>query len=370
MSESETEKKKKIVKVFVSLNREIIKTELCCACGACVAYCDSQDFNVIKMENFIPQYKSNETKRNCTLCGICYSICPQTNTLEEELNESLMIEDGIGRITNLLVAKTTNDSIKGVGQDGGIVTTALEYLFDKDIIDAAIVSIYDKDLKPTPKIIFNKEDLIKSAGTRYSVSSQILPLKNLYRIPQDIQKEKEIHDIDQLKIAFVGTPCQAKAIRKMQYLNIKPAHVVKYIIGLFCFENFHYEKLYELLEKETNVKPSNMKRTFIDKKFFVHTDDNKEFEVVLKNLDPAVRKNCLNCEDFTAKYSDISVGSVGAPKGYSMIVIRNEKGQELIDNLLKYNYIEQSSIPIEDSKEWMEKKKSLFKRMISIKKKK
>jgi len=153
MNESKTEKKKKIIKVFVSLNREIIKTELCCACGACVAYCDGQDFNVIKMEDFTPQYKSNETKRNCTLCGMCYSICPQTDTLREELNESLKINNEIGHIDNLVIAKTTNSSIEKVAQDGGIVTTTLQYLFDENRIDAAIVSFYDKDLKPSPKII-------------------------------------------------------------------------------------------------------------------------------------------------------------------------------------------------------------------------
>jgi len=64
-------------------------------------------------------------------------------------------------------------------------------------------------------MIFNKEELLKSAGTRYSISPQILPLKDLYKISQDILSDKGINDVDQLRIAFIGTPCQTKAIRKI-----------------------------------------------------------------------------------------------------------------------------------------------------------
>ena len=43
------------------------------------------------------------------------------------------------------------------------------YIFDKHEIDGAIVSEYDENLKPIPKIIYNKEDLFKSSGTRYTI---------------------------------------------------------------------------------------------------------------------------------------------------------------------------------------------------------
>ena len=49
---TEIEPKKTIlkdVKIFKDLEDEIIKTNKCCACGACVAYCSSQSFDVIKM---------------------------------------------------------------------------------------------------------------------------------------------------------------------------------------------------------------------------------------------------------------------------------------------------------------------------------
>jgi coenzyme F420-reducing hydrogenase beta subunit len=44
--------------------------------------------------------------------------------------------------------------------------------------------------------------------------------------------------LDQSRLAVVGTPCQTLTIRKMQLLHIVPSHMVRFIIGLFCFENF------------------------------------------------------------------------------------------------------------------------------------
>ncbi|TFF87758.1 MAG: hypothetical protein EU548_09825 [Promethearchaeota archaeon] len=322
------------------------------------------------MENHIPQFKSKQNADNCTECGVCYFICPETEIIMDKLNEFYCVEDEVGKWVDVFAAKTTQEDIQKIAQDGGIVTTILKYLFDKHKIDAAIVSEYNEKLETEPKIIFEKEELLKSSGTRYSISSQVLPLKDLYNIPLEVQEEKGIYDIDQLRIAIVATPCQVRAIQKMKFLNVKPAHVVKYIISLFCFENFDHDKLYEILEKETNVKPVDIKETYIKKNFFIVTKDNREIEVNIKKLDPSVRSTCHECDEFTGRFSDISVGSSGAPKGHSMVITRNEKGRKLINELISQNYIEQYVVPDDKSIEWTDGKVKLFKRMISLKSKK
>ena len=232
-----------------------------------------------------------------------------------------------------------------------------------------MISEYDDELHPIPKLIFNKSELLKSAGTRYSISSQLLPLRDLYNISPQIQKEKGIYDIDQMRVAFVGTPCQVKALRKMQFLSIKPAHVVKYIISLFCFENFDYSALYELIQKEKGIPPSDIKKTYIKKNFFIEGKDNEILEIPIKTLDSAVRSHCKLCDDFTGRYSDISVGSTGAPQGYSLIITRTETGQKVIHSLIPQTHIDRYIPPQDKESDWKEKRKEIFRRMISLKKK-
>lgn len=355
------------LKTFKDLDNEIIQTDKCCSCGACVAYCESQNFDVIEMDEYIPRFKSEKNGYNCTECGVCYYICPQTSPLLKELNNAHKIEDKIGHIIKILAAKTTNAAIAKLGQNGGVVSTILAYLFDKYKIDAAIVSEFDKNFKPIPKIIFDKDDLLKSAGTRYSISSQIIPLKDLYHISQEIFRKRKIFDIDQLRLAFVGTPCQCRAISKMRFLRIKPAHVIKYIISLFCFENFDYSKLFDILRKEVNVNPINIEKTWIKKNFFISTKKNEEIEVDIKKLDPAIRKHCHECNEFTGRFSDISIGSSGAPKDYSMILIRTEIGHKIIKSLLSYGLIEQFIVAASESRDWINKKLNWYKKLISLK---
>jgi len=356
------------VKIFKDLEEEIIKTDKCCACGACVAYCSSQSFDVIKMEGYTPQFIAEANVDNCKECGICYYICPQTEPLMDKITNRYRIKDDTGHIEDVIAAKTTDEKIKAIGQDGGLVSTILTYLFDKNKIDAAIVSEYDENLNPIPKIIYNKEDIAKSAGTRYSISSNILPLKDLYEIAEDIvKKQKQIYDINQIRAAFVGTPCQCRAIRKMQMLNISPTHVIKYVFGLFCMENFDYDKLFELVKAETGLEAKNIAKMNIKKNFFITDKGNEVKEIELKKFDPAVRNHCHECDEFTSRLADISLGGSGAVKQNSMVVIRTEIGQELVNSLILGGYIEKFIPKTMTITEWKSKKIDLFRRMTSMK---
>jgi coenzyme F420-reducing hydrogenase beta subunit len=50
-------------------------------------------------------------------------------------------------------------------------------------------------------------------------------------------------------------------------------------------------------------------------------------------LNNAVEERCCDCPDFTAKYSDISVGSVGSDDGYSTVIVRSDIGEKLFESL-------------------------------------
>ncbi len=361
----------KDVKIFKNLEDEIIKTNKCCACGACVAYCSSQGFDVIKMEGYTPQFISDANVDNCKECGLCYYICPQTDPLMDKLDNIYKIKDEMGYVEDVIAAKTTDEKIKEVGQDGGLVTTLLMYLFETNKIDAAIVSEYDENLKPLPKIIYNKEDLLKSSGTRYTISSNLLPLVDLYKVAEEIiQKQKQIYDINQLRMAFVGTPCQCRAVRKMQLLNISPTHVIKYVFGLFCMENFDYDKLFELVKAETGLEPKDIAKMNIKKNFFITSKVNETKEVDLHKFDPAVRNHCQECDEFTSRFADISFGGSGAVQQNSMLILRSEKGKKLITDAIIEGYVEKFVPKKSPIPEWKASKLNLLKRMTNNKVKK
>ena len=42
---------------------------------------------------------------------------------------------------------------------------------------------------------------------------------------------------------------------------------------------------------------------------------------------------CSYCDDFTAQFADVSVGSVGSKKGYSTVIVRSKAGEKLVKKL-------------------------------------
>jgi coenzyme F420 hydrogenase subunit beta len=72
----------------------------------------------------------------------------------------------------------------------------------------------------------------------------------------------------------------------------------------------------------------------ITKGNFIVTNEGKQVSCKVSELQEAVRTGCSFCTDFTSRLADISVGSVGSPDGYSTVITRSRKGEDLF-RLLK-----------------------------------
>lgn len=147
------------------------------------------------------------------------------------------------------------------------------------------------------------------------------------------------------KIAMVGTPCQILAATKInKYDDITGGSPIDLKIGLFCMENFSYTYLEKFLN-EHDIEMHDVKDFRIERGMFIaFLNNGEEFSIPVEETKLFTRKNCEICTDYTSNAADISVGSVGSPKGYSTVLIRTEKGKQIIDNAEEEGYIE--SIPI------------------------
>lgn len=312
----------------------IVEKELCCGCGACFSICP---VNAITMGE-IPSVDENK----CIHCGLCWASCPRTflhiNVLKGYMNERKvdfikeLKADPIGPNITVVSAQTKDEAIKKVAQDGGVATTLLAYLFDKNLIDGAI-GVVQKEGEPwntQPILIKNKSDAIKAAGTIYSVASNLSAL-NL------------IKTSGLKSIAFVGTPCQVQAMRKYQVMSNIMSEIwgnIKYIIGIFCMESFPYPNLIKIVEEHCKTQLTETTKMNIDKgKFFVHRKEGEPIEVPIKEVAKYARHACHLCVDLTNELSDISSGSIGSPGGWNTVITRTIIGEELFQNTLKDGYL-------------------------------
>ena len=337
------------LKIFKDLEKEIIEPNICSLCGGCVSVCAITKINAIEIINDKPTLVKSDD-RECYECGLCYQICPRTSALSKELDEEFSSTDPIGSHKKLTWAQTNDSELKKVCQDGGVVTSILKYLFDTKRIDGAIVNIPQSDWNSVPVIITSSDQLKNAAGTRYSVT----PLLEAFQKPKIYTSPKKIEDVElsqvqslmklnkfeYARLAFVGCPCHVQSIKKMNILNIRPAITIKYVIGLFCMENFNYSDLMKKkIEKELKIKIKNVQKLNIKKNFLISVKDKPVVEVPLKDMDDVIRSNCLFCPDFSSLYADIAVGGIGAPKNNSVVVIRTETGENLFEDALSAGYI-------------------------------
>jgi len=327
------------VKIFGHLMGEVIRKNLCSLCGACIASCPVA---ALTIKNELPTIISK-----CVLCGYCYNQCPKTPFDWNIVKEKLFGEaksNILGVFKSVYAARATNSEILKVAQDGGVVTALLSYALDNKIIDCAIVSSLseEKPWMPKPIVAFSFEDLLKAAGSKY-VSS-----------PNHIALASAVEEYGMDKIGFVGVGCQIRALRKMQYSNygvLKYGSRVKFAIGLFCSETFYYKKLIEDFIASQNIDVSKVTRFEITAgKFIAKSGDKVLLSIPVKEVKTYAREACEKCDDFTAEFADISVGSVDSPQGWSTVLIRTNIGEELFNKAIKAGYIEAKEMKREDLK--------------------
>lgn len=325
-------------KIFGSLLTEVVKKDLCVGCGACVASCP---VSILYMKD---EDEKPSMKGKCILCEYCYYQCPRTIPRIEELEESIFGRkrrgnEEIGVYIDCYSARSKVDEILKVCQDGGIVTTLLNYALSQHIIDGAVVSKVSEEepWKPLPEVVYSPQDLLKYAATRYTTSPTLIGLASA------------VEEYNMKRVAVVGTPCQIEAVRKMQFSSrgvLKLGSKATFTIGLFCMESFWYTGLINsyLVKKKGLDLTKISKFNKSEDRFIVQADGEELINVPITEIKAYVRGNCHSCGDLTAEYADISVGADGSPEGWSTVIVRTGAGKKLFDEAVKAGLIEYKSI--------------------------
>ncbi len=331
------------IKTFKSLIKEVHEKNLCGGCGGCISFCSAHELKAIEMGKEGKPVYTNED--NCLKCGICYVICPQINIIDDELREKHNWKPPIGDFQKITVARSTNDEIRNLATDGGVVTSMLLYMIEQKAIDGAIVSRKTGPFSREPLIATTEEDLLNAAGSRFADLPHVEELGKYTTYSPTLYGLKDIRNLDLARIAVVGTPCQIHTIRKMQVLGVLPSHVVKFTIGLFCTENFSFDDLArQKLEKEMKLKLEDIVKMNIKEDLIIDLKGDKRVHVSFEDLDELVRPACLACTDFANDFADISVGGLGAPDGYTTTVVRTDIGMKRYREAVEVGYIEEHTV--------------------------
>ncbi len=318
------------MKTFFHLIQEVQKPGLCHRCGGCVTFCTAINYGALELdEDGKPRYKDIE---KCIECGLCYSICPETHELDEEIKHLVAWSAPMGRILGTSVARAVNPAIRDRGTDGGVVTALLLHLFDKGHIDGAIVTKKTGVFQRVPWLASTREEIIEAAGFHFDTSHGLKLYSDAYSTYSPSVLEVGRVAAKRLdRIAFVGTPCQVNTMRRIQALGIVPSTAIKIILGLFCAGNFVFgPEEQRRLEEIGGFQWAEVAKINVKEDLMVHLHSNEVRHIPLDQLGFMKRHACQYCSDYTAEFADLSFGGLGAPEGWTTVMTRSPLGRALV----------------------------------------
>jgi len=331
-------------KTFQDLIEEVHNRGICEECGGCVSFCNAAEYEVIGFKDpYLPPEYIHKDK--CLECGICYYICPQTHILDDDLNKTYKFSDfssmPIGYYEDIYSCQATEKAFLENGTDGGVVNSIINFMIEKKIVDAAIVSKTDAPFLREATLADSKYDLLKSSGARLDISPHLDEIQKFSTYTSSIS---ELNYYKFKKLAVVGTPCQLYTIRCMEDLGVTPSENVEICLGLFCYENFLFEKSQiEKFEKDFSIKFSDIEKINIKEDVILKLRDDGNGEKIVhipfNHLKNYMRSACNACDDFTNIYADISFGGLGSSDKYTTVIPRTEKGIKIFSQAVESGII-------------------------------
>lgn len=303
---------------FRELNEFVIQREICTLCGTCLALCPR-----IGVKEEKPALVAYDPE-----CSMCIRFCSRTYFPDQILEKTLFqnripknyLIGNYQRITN---AKSTDEGVKEVAQNGGVVSTLLMHALNTGFVDGVLLTNRNENWLPKPVVVTKPDEILSVAGSKYTIAPTLLAYN------------EAVCQYKLKNLAIVGMPCQIQAVRKLQLYPPLSDEFGKFklVIGLYCSSNFSYDLVKNYIPGELGIPLENIvKMDIAHGKFIIFTNDGVVKEIPLKEIKAYTWPSCRYCKDYTAEFADISVGSVGAPADdWNSVIIRTKVGEEIFD---------------------------------------
>ena len=317
------------------LRDEVIDRGLCTLCGACVGMCPY----LVAHKGRVVALDDCNVER-----GRCYAFCPRTPTDLDAVSDAVFgapFDTGpIGRVAEVLMTRAAGEGVRSRAQYGGTVSALAAFALERGLVQGAVLTTSDEEMLPGGVLVRDAEQVLACARSNY-VAAPTLAAFN-----REAPRE-ELH-----RVAVVATPCQALALAKMRASPLENRNNVDklgLVIGLFCTWALAYQDFARFLAEQASLDriskldipppPANVFQIFADSvSVSIPLDDVRRF----------IRPTCNVCLDLTAEFADIAVGAAEGIDGWNTLIVRSERGRELVDAARAAGVLEVDALPPEN----------------------
>jgi coenzyme F420 hydrogenase subunit beta len=324
------------------LKSQVIDPGLCTGCAGCVISCphdvigydhNQGGYKPFHLEDELGPDDCGHGQKGCTTCT---RACPRYSIWEAQADDHLFgrvrqPDEVAGIYSDILLTRASDQHVNETGQDGGLVSAILIWAMQHDYIDAALVSYLEGDKsswKAVPGVAATPEQVLESAGSRYTYSANTLALD-------------EALEAGHKRLALVGMSCQSSVPPVMWSRKAgKISKPIVFNLGLLCSKTFDDAIFEELFWAKYGLAREHMVKMNIKGVFQIWMDDGAYHEINLKECHAWTRDGCTHCPDFAAEHADISCGGIGENANWTLTIVRTELGREIIDRMVAEGVIE------------------------------
>ncbi|MBT4637659.1 MAG: hypothetical protein HN945_08620 [Deltaproteobacteria bacterium] len=306
------------------LTEQVLAKDLCSACGACVDLCP-----------YFKAYNGKVAKIfDCDLTqGRCYTLCPKTGVDFEQLSQNYFQqsynENPLGLYRRITAAKAGEKLGTGQFQNGGAVSALITHALKTGLVQGAALTDSEGG-NPVARLVSTAGEVLECASTKYMATPTIGCLN---------QAARDGHR----NLGVVGTACQLTGVAQMRQNPLQKEGFedpVGLTIGLFCTWSLDARKFKDLLAGKVDMETIiGMDVPPPPAEVFVIKTRKGTVKVPLNEIRAIVPKGCSVCPDMTAEWADISVGALEGNPGWNTLIIRTEKGEQLVEKAVSEGYL-------------------------------
>ena len=306
---------------------EVVATNLCTGCAACVMACPRDVLEYDHAETYHPfNVELTTAADDCVHgqrgCDICTRACPRFRDWEVECDQALFgrvrePEEVTGVHRGVFWPGPRDPAVLDAGQTGA--GHALLLWGGHGRIEGALTSRLSSVRRwaGEPFLATTRDEVLEAAGSRYTYAANPLAMK-----------EAERRGLKRL--ALVGMSCQASINGTLQARRVnKYARRIEITLGLLCSKSFAYDGMRQVITEDSGVPLDDIAKVNIKGRFQLWRRSTGELvEIPLKQLQQATREGCKLCPDFAAEHADIATGGLGQRDGWTLAVVRTQRGED------------------------------------------
>ena len=260
------------------------KNNLCLGCGVCEDVCPATAIHVvIKNGEYTPTVNSQKCFGD--KCGRCIKACPGLGVNLEQISTECFNVDGVhedlmvGKYLRCYTGYSNNRDIRWHSASGGMVSQFLIWLFEKKLIDGAVVTKFDntEPLMVRTFIATTREDILDARSSKYGP----VTMAGMAQAIKEAQGSRYV---------VVGLPCHIHGFRKLMAIDKRLREKVAGLFAVYCSSGRSFY-LTEHVMKERGIKREELR-------YFAYRDEGCLGSMV------AITENGAEGDDACIRISD------------------------------------------------------------------